>query len=54
MTPNGIDQASAPAALVRAAQETWDRAIELGEAHGFRNAQATVIAPRAPSVGHGL
>ncbi len=43
--PNGIDQASAPAALVHAAQETWDRAIELGEAHGFRNAQATVIAP---------
>ena len=23
----------------------WDRAIELGEEHGFRNAQATVIAP---------
>ncbi|MDE0485675.1 MAG: vitamin B12-dependent ribonucleotide reductase, partial [Nitrospira sp.] len=45
MTPNGIDRASAPAALVQAAQETWDRAIELGEAHGFRNAQATVIAP---------
>ena len=26
-------------------RETWDRVIELGEAHGFRNAQATVIAP---------
>ena len=23
----------------------WDRAIELGEKHGYRNAQATVIAP---------
>ena len=45
MTPKGIDPTSAPAALLRAAQETWDRAIELGEAHGFRNAQATVIAP---------
>ena len=45
ITPNGIDQASTPAALVQAAQEAWDHAIELGEAHGFRNAQATVIAP---------
>ncbi|PSJ61856.1 vitamin B12-dependent ribonucleotide reductase [Kumtagia ephedrae] len=27
------------------AKTAWDRAIELGEEHGFRNAQATVIAP---------
>ncbi len=26
-------------------QEIWDEAISLGEAHGFRNAQATVLAP---------
>ena len=26
-------------------QEIWDEAIRLGEAHGFRNAQATVLAP---------
>ncbi len=44
-TPEGIDPTTAPAGLLRAAQETWDRVIELGEAHGFRNAQATVIAP---------
>jgi ribonucleoside-diphosphate reductase alpha chain len=27
------------------ARAAWDRAIELGEEHGYRNAQATVIAP---------
>ncbi|MFU0506592.1 vitamin B12-dependent ribonucleotide reductase [Pseudaminobacter sp. NGMCC 1.201702] len=31
--------------LVTHARAAWDRAIELGEEHGFRNAQATVIAP---------
>ncbi|MEW9838471.1 vitamin B12-dependent ribonucleotide reductase, partial [Mesorhizobium marinum] len=32
-------------ALGEHARAAWDRAIELGEEHGFRNAQATVIAP---------
>ncbi len=31
--------------LVAHARAAWDRAIELGEEHGYRNAQATVIAP---------
>ena len=31
--------------LVAAARAAWDRAVTLGEAHGYRNAQATVIAP---------
>ncbi|OQM76609.1 vitamin B12-dependent ribonucleotide reductase [Manganibacter manganicus] len=31
--------------LVTHARAAWDRAIELGEEHGYRNAQATVIAP---------
>jgi ribonucleoside-diphosphate reductase alpha chain len=31
--------------LARAARESWDEALERGERHGFRNAQATVIAP---------
>ncbi len=31
--------------LVRAAEEAWDAALELGEDHGYRNAQTTVIAP---------
>ncbi len=33
------------AELGQHARAAWDRAIELGEEHGYRNAQATVIAP---------
>lgn len=32
-------------ALITHARAAWDRALELGEKHGYRNAQATVIAP---------
>jgi ribonucleoside-diphosphate reductase alpha chain len=31
--------------VVRGARETWDEALKLGRAHGYRNAQATVLAP---------
>src|SRR5690606_9473374 len=31
--------------LVAHAKAAWDRALELGEKHGYRNAQTTVIAP---------
>ena len=31
--------------LVERAVAAWERAVNLGEAHGYRNAQATVIAP---------
>jgi ribonucleoside-diphosphate reductase alpha chain len=31
--------------LVAHAKAAWDKALTLGEAHGYRNAQATVIAP---------
>ena len=31
--------------LALAAASAWDRALEKGEAHGFRNAQVTVVAP---------
>ncbi|MDE2165661.1 MAG: vitamin B12-dependent ribonucleotide reductase [Alphaproteobacteria bacterium] len=31
--------------VVQAARQAWDHALQLGELHGFRNAQATVIAP---------
>jgi len=31
--------------LARAASDVWDQALELGEAHGYRNAQVSVIAP---------
>ncbi len=43
--PVGLDAELAPPDLLAAAHETWDRALELGHAHGFRNAQATVVAP---------
>ena len=32
-------------ALSEHAKRAWDRALALGEAHGYRNAQATVVAP---------
>jgi ribonucleoside-diphosphate reductase alpha chain len=35
----------APAPLVGAAEESWDQALAWGTEHGYRNAQATVIAP---------
>jgi len=31
--------------LAGAARDVWDQALALGEQHGYRNAQATVIAP---------
>jgi ribonucleoside-diphosphate reductase alpha chain len=34
-----------PPDLLCAAQEAWDNAVELGEAHGVRNSQSTVLAP---------
>ncbi len=37
--------ASCPDYLRQAAQESADRMVALGEAHGYRNAQATVLAP---------
>ncbi|HSL16481.1 MAG TPA: vitamin B12-dependent ribonucleotide reductase [Methylomirabilota bacterium] len=43
--PVGLDAAVTPPDLLAAAQEAWDRALELGSRHGYRNAQATVIAP---------
>ena len=40
-----IDTSLAPGHLVGAAKLAWDDAIELGERHGFRNAQVSLIAP---------
>jgi ribonucleoside-diphosphate reductase alpha chain len=34
-----------PSDLMAAARQVWDEALELGERHGFRNSQATVLAP---------
>ena len=43
--PRGIDPNYCPEYLLSAARECWDQVIDLGEKHGFRNAQSTVIAP---------
>src|SRR5712691_34316 len=44
--PVPLDAANCPdQPLVAAARAAWDAALALGEQHGFRNAQATVIAP---------
>ncbi len=43
--PRGLDAGRCPGDLAKAAREAWDRALELGERHGFRNAQVTAIAP---------
>ncbi len=43
--PEGIDEGRCPGQLLAAARESWDRALALGEQHGYRNAQTTVIAP---------
>jgi ribonucleoside-diphosphate reductase alpha chain len=36
---------SVPDDLLGGARRAWDEALEIGEVHGFRNAQATVLAP---------
>jgi len=36
---------SVPADMLSAARKAWDDALDLGEVSGFRNAQATVLAP---------
>ena len=41
----GINQKHVPADLYNAAKQAWDDAVELGEDFGYRNAQATVLAP---------
>jgi ribonucleoside-diphosphate reductase alpha chain len=43
--PLALDPAACPKAFLDAARGAWDAALNLGEAHGFRNAQATAIAP---------
>ncbi|RKF15107.1 vitamin B12-dependent ribonucleotide reductase [Roseovarius spongiae] len=44
--PVPLDLANCPhSRLVELAMSSWDEALKLGEEHGYRNAQATVIAP---------
>jgi ribonucleoside-diphosphate reductase alpha chain len=43
--PQGLKAKYCPDYLLKAACKAWDDAVELGEKWGYRNAQATVIAP---------
>ncbi len=45
VTPLGIDPEHCPDYLLKAAREEADRALAMGEQHGYRNAQVTVLAP---------
>ncbi|HEV3412208.1 MAG TPA: vitamin B12-dependent ribonucleotide reductase [Puia sp.] len=43
--PQGLKAKYCPDYLLKAATKAWDEAVQLGEKFGYRNAQATVIAP---------
>jgi ribonucleoside-diphosphate reductase alpha chain len=43
--PQGIRPEHCPPDLLLGARRAWDRALELGTAYGYRNAQVTCIAP---------
>lgn len=43
--PMGISAKYCPEYLLRAATKAWDDCVQMGEKYGYRNAQATVIAP---------
>ena len=46
VNPVALDQVNCPdQTLVTLAKSAWDEALSLGELHGYRNAQTTVIAP---------
>ncbi len=43
--PQPLKQDVAESYLIKAAKKAWDDALALGEKHGYRNAQTTVLAP---------
>jgi ribonucleoside-diphosphate reductase alpha chain len=43
--PQGLKAKYCPDYLLTAATKAWDEAVQFGEKYGYRNAQATVIAP---------
>ena len=45
LKPLGINPNYLPIEVVETARGVWDKALELGEIYGYRNAQTTVIAP---------
>ncbi len=49
-----IDAGVVPDEMMLAARKAWDEALALGEANGYRNSQATVLAPTGCLVGDNL
>jgi ribonucleoside-diphosphate reductase alpha chain len=49
-----IDEELVPPAVLSAAQESWDAAVEIAEQFGVRNSQASVLAPTGCLVGGSL
>ena len=45
-----IDPARVEPDLYRAAHDVWDETVKGGRQYGYRNGQASVLAPPAPSV----
>jgi len=45
VAPTVLDDECPAPDLLEAARAAWDRALEMGTLHGYRNAQTTVIAP---------
>ena len=43
--PMPVNADQAPAPILTAARESWDKALAAGERHGYRNAQVTLLAP---------
>ena len=41
----GINPEFTPSDLLSAARQSWDLALDMGERHGYRNAQVSVLAP---------
>jgi ribonucleoside-diphosphate reductase alpha chain len=51
---HSIPEKAVPVDLRRAARNIWDETLELGKAHGYRNAQTTLLAPTGCLVGNSL
>ena len=45
VAPIGISEQDCPDYLLRAARESWDKALQKGEEYGYRNAQVSLLAP---------
>jgi ribonucleoside-diphosphate reductase alpha chain len=42
---NQVSRENVPASLYEGSKDAWDQALALGERHGYRNSQVTVLAP---------